>query len=248
MSRFHRYSMSVQLLFRCTAAALALMVATLADLRAAALRQTAQAHSTAGLLYLQLEQWPQAMTCYQKAIPAFRAAQDWMGLGQICCQLSTLMLQRYEYESAHRWANLAVNSFTKASLTTHHSTKVQAHYAAALHLLGQANFCEGDYATAVQQLEQVLSIRHALGDAVGEALVLVDLGQIYQAQSQYWYARACYEGALDMAQDREAVFESRWFEVKVRRKMAKLCRLCGHGDLAMKHHLEALALGFNTRG
>lgn len=46
-----------------------------------------------------------------------------------------------------------------------------------------------------------------------------------------------------MTQDREAVFEGHWFEAKVRRKMAKLCRTCGHWDLAMKHHLEALALG-----
>ncbi|WP_198807773.1 tetratricopeptide repeat protein [Leptolyngbya sp. BL0902] len=235
--------MNVQLSFRCTVATVALIGAKLADVQTTLSRQVAQAHRTEGLLYLQLERWPQAMACYQKAIPAFRAAQDWLGLGQTCCQLATLMLQRYDYTSARRWANLAVHSFTKASLTPHPPTEVQTHHAAALHLLGQANFCEGHYALAVKQLEQALSIRHRLGDEVGEALVLVDLGQVYQAQSQYWYALACYEGALDMAQSKSAVFEGRWFEVKVRRKMAKLCRLCGHGDLAMKHHLEALALG-----
>ena len=235
--------MSIQLSFHCTVATVALIVADLADAQTAASRQVAQAHCTEGLLYLHLEQWPQALACYQKAILAFRAAQDWLGLGQTCCQLATMMLQRYEYPSARRWADLAIHSVTKASLTTKHPTEVQAHYAAALHLLGQVNFWEGHYAVAVKQLEQVLAIRQALQDEVGEALALVDLGQVYQAQSQYWYAIACYEGALDMGQALEAVFEGSWFEAKVRRLVAKLCRTCGHWDLAIKHHLEALALG-----
>lgn len=240
--------MSVQLSFHCAVATLALIVDDLTASQAAASRQVAQAHSTEGLLYLQLRQWSQAMACYQKAIPAFRAAQDWMGLGQVCCQLATMMLQRYQYVPARRWAELAVHSFTKANCSTNPPTEVKTHYAAALHLMGQVNIYQGHYAVAVKQLEQVLAIRHELKDEVGEALALVDLGQVYQAQSQYWYALACYEGALDMGQSLEAVFEGRWFEAKVRRRMAKLCRTCGHWDLAIKHHLEALALGSSTRG
>lgn len=239
--------MNVQLSFHCTVATAALIVAKLADVQTAASRQVAQAHCTEGLLYLHLEQWPQALACYQKAIPAFRAAQDWLGLGQTCCHLATLMLQRYDYPAARRWANLAVHSVAKASRTKH-SPNIKAHQAAALHLLGQVNFWEGHYTAAVRQLEQVLAIRHELKDEVGEALVLVDLGQVYQAQARYWYALACYEGALDMGQALEAAFEGSWFEAKVRRKMAKLCRTCGHWDLAIKHHLEALALGSSTRG
>ena len=234
--------MSIQLSFHCTVATVALIVADLADAQTTASRQVAQAHCTEGLLYLQLEQWPQAMACYQKAIPAFRVAQDWLGLGQTCCQLGTMMLQRYDYPATRRWADLAGHSFAKASHTDP-PTEVKAHQAAALHLLGQVNFWEGHYTAAVRQLEQVLTIRHELKDEVGEALALADLGQVYQAQAQYWYALACYEGALDMGQSLEAAFEGRWFEAKVRRRMAKLCRTCGHWDLAIKHHLEALALG-----
>ncbi len=152
------------------------------------------------------------------------------------------MLQRYDYPAARRWANLAVHSVAKAS-RPNSSPNVKAHQAAALHLLGQVNFWEGHYTAAVCQLEQVLAIRHELKDEVGEALALVDLGQVYQAQAQYWYALACYEGALDMGQALEAVFEGSWFEAKGRRLVAKLCRTCGHWDLATKHHLEALALG-----
>lgn len=176
--------MSVQLSFHCTVATLALIVADLqtAEPHQAEPHHIAQAHCTEGLLYLHLEQWPQAMACYKKAIAEFRTAHDFVGLGQTCCHLGTLLLQRHHYGPAQRWAEIAVYSLTKANCTTHSSEHMQAHYAAALHLLGQANRYQGHYALAIKQLEQVLAIRHRLQDEIGEAMALVDLGQVYQAQ------------------------------------------------------------------
>jgi len=235
--------MSVQLYFHCLVATLTLIMVDLQ--RAAKPPQTAQAHCIEGLLYWQLEQWPQAMTCYKSAIAEFRAAHDLAGLGQTCCHLGSMMLQRHRYGAAQRWAEIAVYCLANAEGST--TVYGQTHYAAALHLLGQIHVYQGHYALAVQHIEQVLAIRHELRDEVGEALALVDLGRAYQAQDQYWYALACYEGALDIGQSLEAVFEGAWFEARVRRLMAKLCRTCGRWDLAIKHHLEALALGRANR-
>ncbi|TVQ11315.1 MAG: tetratricopeptide repeat protein [Leptolyngbya sp. DLM2.Bin27] len=237
--------MNAKLSFYCAVAAIALIAN---DLNAAADRlpatpTPAQIYSTEGLLYLQLGQWPQALASYRKALAEFRAADDLMGLGQTCCQLGVMMLQQNRYERARRWAEIALYSFTKVGRTDDNSSLVRIHYAAALHLLGTVNFHQGHYALAVKQFEKVLAIRYELHDQMGEALVMADLGRAYQAQAKYWYALACYEGALDICQPLEAALEGGWFEAKVRCLMARLCRACGHQDLAIKHHLEALALG-----
>lgn len=234
-------TMSSKLALHCAVAAAALIVQSWRDNSNPA--ACAQAHSLQGLLYHQLEQWPQAMTSYKAAMAEFEAADDLFGIGQTCRQMGVLLLQQQQYGLARRWAELAVYGFTRASQSTNNPSLMRSYHAAALHLLGNANFHLGHQSLAVKQLEKVLSIRYELQDAIGEALVLVDLGQIYQARQQRWHALACYEGALDICQPREAAFEGGWFEAKVRCLIAELYRGCGHWDLALKHYLEALALG-----
>jgi tetratricopeptide (TPR) repeat protein len=234
-------AMSSKLALHCAVAAAALIVQSWHnDVNPAA---CAQAHSVQGLLYHQLGQWPQAMTSYKAAIAEFEAADDLFGIGQTCRQMGVLFLQQQQYGLARRWAELAVYGFARANQSTNNPALMRSHQAAALHLLGKANFHLGHQTLAVKQLEKVLSIRYELQDAIGEALALVDLGQIYQARQQHWPALACYEGALDICQPREAAFEGGWFEAKVRYSMAELYRSSGHWDLALKHYLEALALG-----
>lgn len=233
--------MSSKLALYCAVAAAALIVQSWRDDPTLGVR--AQTYSMQGLLYHQLGQWPQAMTSYKQAMAEFEADDDLFGIGQTCRQMGVLLLQQQQYGLARRWAELAVYGFTRASYSTHNPSRLRSHHAAALHLLGNANFHLGHQALAVKQLEKVLSIRYELQDAIGEALVLADLGQVYQARRQLWYALACYEGALDICQPHEVAFEGGWFEAKVRCLMAELYRSCGHWDLALKHYLEALALG-----
>ncbi|MGB3308723.1 MAG: tetratricopeptide repeat protein [Nodosilinea sp.] len=237
--------MSAKLSFYCAVATAALIVKELADAadRWTAAPTKAQIYSTEGLLYLQLGQWPQAMASYKKALVEFRAADDLIGIGQTCLQLGAMMMQQNQYGLARRWAEIAVYSFTKAGRTADNRSLVRIHYAAALHLLGVVNFYQGHYVLAAKQLEKVLAIRYELQDEIGEALVIADMGRVYQAQKKFWYALACYEGALDICQPLEAAFEGGWFEAKVRRLIAQLYRICGHRDLAVRHHLEALVLG-----
>ncbi|MEO1069747.1 MAG: tetratricopeptide repeat protein, partial [Cyanobacteria bacterium J06638_6] len=196
-----------------------------------------------GKLYHQLSQWSQALECYKKALAVFQAIDDLSGVGYTCHQIGTLMLHQHRYDLARRWAALAVQSFSQLGHGVKDNPIVRCHYGAALHLLGQTSYYQGQFSLALKQLEQALTLRHQLRDDVGEALVLVDMGRAYRAQQQYWYALACYESALDIAQLREATFEGTWFEAEVRHAIAQLCRACGHLDLALKHELEALALG-----
>ncbi len=204
---------------------------------------SAQALSIHGLLYYQLEQWPQAMTNYRQALDEYQAVDDFYGLGQTCCQLGTMLLQQQQYGVARQWAEMALRFLVKAERhDVGNYSLLRSQYAAALHLLGSANFYQGRYALALRQLEKVISIRCELQDEVGEALTMVMVGQVYQAQKLLWYALACYEGALEICQWRASTFDGGWFEAQVRCLIAQLCEGCGYWDLALKHYHEALTL------
>ncbi|WP_017302225.1 tetratricopeptide repeat protein [Nodosilinea nodulosa] len=202
-----------------------------------------QAHSTEGLLYYQLGLWPQAMARYKQSLAVFQAEDNLIGIGHVCRQIGAIMLHWQDYSLARRWAELAAYTFTKALRAEGHQPMVRSDYAAALHLLGQANFHQGHFFLALKRFEKALALRNQLHDDVGEALVLVDMGRVYHAQRQYWFALACYEGALDIGRLHETALEGRWFEAEIRHLIAQVCRVCGHQDLALKHDLEALALG-----
>jgi tetratricopeptide (TPR) repeat protein len=204
---------------------------------------SAQVLSTHGLLYYQLEQWPQAMASYRQALDEYQAVDDFYSVGQTCCQLGTMLFQQQQYGVARQWAEMALRFLVKAErLNTNNYSLFRSQYAAALNLLGSANFYQGRHALALRQLEKVISIRCELQDEVGEALTMVMMGQVYQARQQVWYALACYEGALEICQWRASTFDGGWFEAQVRCLIAQLRESCGHWDLALKQYFEALTL------
>ena len=56
---------------------------------------------------------------------------------------------------------------------------------ATLNNISQIYHAQGDYATALDYLEQSLAIRRAIGDRAGEGTTLNNISQIYQAQGDY---------------------------------------------------------------
>ncbi|HEY9880405.1 MAG TPA: tetratricopeptide repeat protein, partial [Leptolyngbyaceae cyanobacterium] len=85
-------------------------------------------------------------------------------------------------------------------------------------------------------------IRGEVWDVTGEAITLSWMGRVYCSQKQYAYALACYESALDLAQQKASVFDGDWFEAGLRCRIAQLSEQCGHSDLAIGHYLDALKL------
>ncbi len=197
-------------------------------------------HSTIGLLYYQLGQWDQAIEHSIKALDALNMAKDAVGMGQTLTQLSEIFRQRQQFAIARQCAEMAVFQLRRAG--TQDKT-IRSQYALALHQLGCCHYHQGRYSVALKMLERCLAIRQDLKDDLGEALTFVAIGGVYVARQQYLYGLACYEAALEICPQQEALLEGSWFEAMVRGLIAQVCEQCGHWDLALSHYLAAFALG-----
>lgn len=109
-------------------------------------------------------------------------------------------------------------------------------------LLGFDHFQHRAYAQAMPRFEQALALLEATAKfPLLEAIALGYMGQIYTLKSQYWYALACYEAALDACQTEDST-AARYCQMKLYGWLAELCQRCGHDDLANDYCSKALYL------
>ncbi|MGF1458565.1 MAG: tetratricopeptide repeat protein [Leptolyngbyaceae cyanobacterium] len=99
-------------------------------------------------------------------------------------------------------------------------------------------FNQGDYQKAAELVQQVLTMRQALGDQYGETLSLNDVGMIYEAQGRYDQAQTYVEQALTQAQS----LGIKPVEPTLRNNLALIYRKQAQYDVAERYHTEAITL------
>jgi len=115
-------------------------------------------------------------------------------------------------------------------------------YALVQCLRGLSYFHQGVYSQAIRFFNQTLALIETTAPVpLLEAITLGYMGQAYAVQSQYWFALACYDAALDVchSQDSPAL---RYCQMNLLGWLADLCLCCGYRELANTYAAEALQL------
>lgn len=102
------------------------------------------------------------------------------------------MMRGYITEGRGRFADL---------LTHHASESISPVLAFAFHNAGNLAFMQSDYAAARGYYERAVTMRNQLGDRLGEAATLVNLGSVYQDEGDFPFARAQFERALPIQKE-----------------------------------------------
>ncbi len=103
-------------------------------------------------------------------------------------------------------------------------------------------FRQGAYSQAIRFFNQTLALIETTTPVpLLEAITLGYMGQAYAVQSQYWFALACYEAALDVCHSQNSP-EICYCQMKLLGWLADLCLCCGYRELANTYAAEALQL------
>ncbi|HYX60050.1 MAG TPA: tetratricopeptide repeat protein, partial [Streptosporangiaceae bacterium] len=95
----------------------------------------------------------------------------------------------------------------------------------------------GDYAAALAHEREALELWRQLGDRLGQAWALDELGRVHQETGKYSAAAACLEEALELHRD----LGSRHGEIVALNNLGELATRTSAPEKASEIHREALA-------
>jgi tetratricopeptide (TPR) repeat protein len=146
-----------------------------------------------GLSFLRLEKFDEALSCFQRALPAARQASNLRSEGLSLTGLGVAYRHLESYDAA-------IDSCSKA-LAILKGTQNKWSLTWVLQSLAEAYCDQGRPSDAVDLYQQALAILREVGDRWGEAESLADLGQAQRAGGQPDAARQSWHQALIMFEE-----------------------------------------------
>lgn len=201
------------------------------------IRQDAIQLNDKGNRHRQLNEWLEALRCYESALRLFQQIHDVVGIGLSLNNIGIIHLQQGKCDRALALFQAAVRIFEDTLEPINHST--------AMHNLGVTYFRLEEAHQAQHWLKKSLSLRVVLQDVTGQIATLSYLGTVYRHWGDYEQALAHYKEAFELCQvakqteDTPALCRQ---EAVILGHLATLCQLTGHPSLALEHYHQALEL------
>ncbi len=137
-----------------------------------------------------LGQWDQAAEAYEKSIRLGEKLKDLRGIATGKFQLSTVRMQQQRYEEALAGYHEALNLFDQLN--------EPSSVAAAWHQIAMVYRRQQHYAPAEHAYKQSLAINSQQGNRAGEAITLLELGNLYHDWGSLEQALTCCQQAADL--------------------------------------------------
>lgn len=159
---------------------------------------TAQIAALAALTREQLakRKWTEAERTYEQLLMLQQQAEDRLGIARTKNDLASLFLAQHEWQKALDLLERSRAAFEAANDPEQESVALN-NLAAAQYELGQTEQALASYETA-------LAMRHNMGDLVGEAKTLRNLGILYAKQGNSMKAKATLNRAIGVARQANA--------------------------------------------
>ena len=231
-----------------------------------------EAHRILGLLALQEAKYPESKSELEQALALFESVSaTWSvafvhkhlgavenGLGHYAQAVDYYQKGLSEFEKLHDVIDQALvleglmfidslpmserDAYAEKGLTLARQTGNKALAGHFLHSIGDHLFNSGDYATALEKLNEAATAFEEANDRAALARVWTSLGRLYRAHGAFDDAIASYQKGLSIQQelgDKEGVIQSL-------NAMAISYQYSGRGKEAMEHYERALALARET--
>ncbi len=144
-----------------------------------------------GAIYDAQRQYPEALKFYEQALKLRREARDLAGEGITLNNLAGVYLNQGDYDKALKEYNAALKvrwlmGDRRGEATTLNNIGFVCHRTAQYHhSQGNLEKTREWYQSAIEHYQSALAIRRMLGDRVGEAATLNNLGFVYRNLAQY---------------------------------------------------------------
>ena len=147
-----------------------------------------QALNDLGVVYAELEQFDEAVTCYQESLTIRQRVSDRRGEGQTLFNLGTTYIDLDQFDNAVTAFKNALARFREIG---HKDGDVMA-----LDKLGVVYARLGQFDEAITYYEESLTISREIGDRHGEGRALINLGNAYRRLQRFEEAVGCYRQSL----------------------------------------------------
>ncbi|HYL84026.1 MAG TPA: CHAT domain-containing tetratricopeptide repeat protein [Candidatus Angelobacter sp.] len=189
-------------------------------------------HMHLGLVASDMGKPAEAVTLYRRALSEFEALNDLIDQARVLQSLAmTESLTGSEVNAYEMRALELARQAGDKGLTGH-----------ILHSMGDHLFVSGDYAGAIEKLNEAASLLQESGDRAGLSRVWTSLGRLYRVHGSYDEAITSYRKGLSIQQelgDKVGVIQSL-------NAMAIAYSFGGHPQEEMEHYERALALARET--
>jgi len=174
--------------------------------------------------------WDQALTLYEGAREAARAAGDELAEASASTDLGDIASITGDHEAAKASLMRALEEYRAAANSLGEAN--------ALHVLGLVQHRTGDYAAALATLGQALKLQRAVGNSLGEASVLNTLGSVQYRSGDYPAAITSLTRGLEL----QRALQNQLGEANALNELGIAESLTGHHEAAVADLSRALEL------